>query len=269
MSNELEVTGPPTPKRRHSEIMVDYDQHVLAMDASMKLDEQNRTPSNQLLLSMAALLKETNETLKETNSTLKATKEKVDDLAPIPMKVTILENEVKNLKDSITKLEFSQVANSVICRNLPMHPNAKNKAFEHYLQTETMVNDLLLAAQVRDVVKVVEANRFTTPKRLLGLPETEKPKGPPPVKITFGDKRQVNALFSGLKNLKDTELKNVSINREIPSSLRDRSKLLEKLGSELRKEHEKSRTKIVPKGADLALFIRKNGETKWSIVEED
>ena len=268
MSNDPSL-HPPTPKRRHSEIMNDYDAHVLSMEASMRLDEQNKTPSNQLLLSMAALLKTTNEMLKETNETLKETKDKVIDLAPIPTKVSVLENEVKSLKEAVTKLEFSQVANTVICRNLPLHPDARNKPFEHYLQTEIVVSDLLLAAQVRDAVKVVEATRFTTPKRFLNLETSDKPKGPNPVKITFSDKRQVSMLFSSLKNLKNTQLKDVNISREIPPSLRERNKVLEKIGYALRKQHERSRTKIVPKGADLALFLKKHDETKWSLVEED
>ena len=187
-TSTLTVPNEPPPKRRHSEIMHDYDAHVITMETSMRLDDQNKTPSNQLLLSMAALLKETNE--------------KVIQIAPITERVNALENEVKSLKESIIKLEFSQVANSVICRNLPLHPDAKNKRSEHYLQTEVMVNDLLLATQVKDQVKVVETIRFAASSKVVLAGRA--PKGPLPVKITFGDKRQVNILFSGLKNLMDT-----------------------------------------------------------------
>ena len=99
--------------------------------------------------------------------------------------------------------------------------------------------------------------------------ETENsPKGPQTVKLTLADKRQVTTLFKHLKNLKNTPFSKVGVEKEVPASLRGRKNELKKIAKEYR-TNENCDYRIIPKGADLALLIKKPNEKKFSLVDVD
>ena len=68
-----------------------------------------------------------------------------------------------------------------------------------------------------------------------------------------------------MKNLKGSDYANVSINREVPSSLLEKSFVLEKLAFELRKNG--SKTRVVQTGTDLILREKAKGSPNWVTVE--
>ena len=82
------------------------------------------------------------------------TKDVKDNQSDLKLKVKKLEtdseatiSEVKNIKQSVVKLEFENVSNSVIIRNLAMHPNAINRSekFEESFEIVSNFFSILLS----------------------------------------------------------------------------------------------------------------------------
>ena len=257
MTNDSPDLAENPAKRKHHEMMQDYEQSLANMAECMKGRDED--PKEALLFGMAKILKINTEKLLLLDEIK---------ILPLKQKVDAIQDDVKQLKEQVIKLELAKVANSVIIHNLPRHLDAKDKEFENFNQTEYMANELLSAAKVKGSLKIIEATRFL-PSKTTESNEAETAKDrPTSVKVTFGDKRQVVTFFSKLNNLKNTPFCKVSVEREIPASLRDRQKEL-KTAAESYRKIDKCKYKILPKGADLVLWVKKPNEKKYSIVDVD
>ena len=246
-------------KRKREEVMQDYEASLAKVTESLeaKKGKKDDEPMKSMLLGMAKLIKMNFEKLETLN-----------EIPTLNQKVEKVQDEVKELREKVVRLEFAQVANSVLIHNLPRHFDSKDSEFEHFSKTEYMVTELLSAAKIKGIVKIIEAIRFL-PSKNENINETETTKDrPTTVKLTLGDKRQVSTLFSHLKNLKNTPFCKVSVEREIPASLTGRKKEL-KTAAEAYRTNDNCKYKIIPKGTDLALLVKKPNEKKYSVVDID
>ena len=220
----------------------DYDANMAAFKGTVGDDSD---PRDKLMLSMAGMLRENNQ--------------KLSMVSYLTKKVGELQREIKRLNETVTKLEFEMTSSSVLLRKLPRHPYSLSQHNENFTQTEKMVLDFLEAAKINGQVRVVKAIRFRPSKN----PLLSKKGGATPIKVTLGDKRQVSTLFSNLSNLQNTTFKSVSVQREIPSSLRTKNETLEKKGHDLRKKNDGTKTRIVQRGADLVLLYKSKDANKF------
>lgn len=250
MSTDRVSSPSPYPGKRvatEPASLTDYDADMADFKGSVG---ETIEPRDKLLLSMAGMLRENNQ--------------KLTMVSYLTKKVGELQREVKRLNETVIKLEFEMAASSVLLRKMPRHPDSVNNQNESFIQTEKMVSDFLEAAKIKDQIRVVSAIRFKPSKD----PKLNKKGGTTPIKVTFSDKRQVLSLFTSLSNLQTTIFKNVSVQKEVPSSLRTKNEFLEKKSYELRKNND-AKCRIDQKGADLALFYKLPNDKNWREWKDD
>ena len=178
---------------------------------------------------------------------------KTEVLGPLVEEFNGLNDEVQALKATVIKIETEMVSSSIIIRGLAYHKDVKDDERENFPQTEQLVASLFEAAKAD--VNIIDVQRFKKGKSnaKTGL-----------VKVKLANKRQVFDLFGKVPNLKASDYARVSISREVPSSLLEKSFELEKLAYELRKAG--SKTRIIQTGTDLILKEKAKGKMTWETV---
>ena len=188
------------------------------------------------------------------------TKDVKDNQSDLKLKVKKLEtdseatiSEVKNIKQSVVKLEFENVSNSAIIRNLAMHPNAINRS-EKFEESFEIVSNFLKAMKIDNEICLIEASRFSPSK---------KPGNSniPPIKATFRNKSDTVTLFKSLNKLQGTNFSAVNVAKVIPDSLMKKNQILEKAAYQIRQAEKGAKTKVFTKNFDLVLMKKSVGDT--------
>ena len=165
-------------------------------------------------------------------------------------KIESLETEVCQLKNQITNLEYENCRNKVRVSGLKVHENAKNNTEKSY-ETKQVVENLLTTMGCHK-------NIFSDVSR---IPKGANPKNtkPPSVMISFFNKGDKKEFYEKLANLKDNTKYKIQVHQEFPRSLKSRLQELQKL--EFEKRNLGFKTSIRFQESNLALFIKKKGQT--------
>ena len=215
------------------------------MDSILKKQKENKKITNEDLLSV---LLDQRAKLDELTAKLEEKTKKIEQLEVINQK----------LETRLTKLECEGVKNNIILKDIPVKTTNK-EGKESATETRTIVEQVLKSLEVQ-VEGCYEAIRFS---------KSVNPEKPAPILVKFwtaeGKRLFYQQLGKKKPKTKSDIVKSLKVNDQVPESLTDSFKELNKQAYEFRKSNVGAKTsvRLSWKEGKFILLAKKATETKF------
>lgn len=237
---KLSPVASPTIRRRDP-----LDDELAELDR--KIDANENIEVIDFMKTIFKMNKEIRENQRLSTSSFSRLDKKTDEI----------DQEVKELKLNVIKLENEVSGNCLILRGVKLHPNASNRA-ETFDETKALVDDFLKIISVYDQVAITDVVRFG---------KSKDPKKTPIIKIRFLNKHCLQSVFSNLKNLQKSKYSEIRVSREVPQSLLEKANALELEAYLMRQKDKKIKTKVIQKDFDMQLMKKGPDDETFKKVE--
>ena len=204
---------------------------------------------------LCSILPKVLESLANTNELNKQVGQLKKENIELKKEHTELKKDHTELRKEVLNQQIRLSAKSVIIRNLPQIKPGRESQFELKNQFENVLREV----EISQSVMVTDIFRLKSNPGSVGKSEFL------PTKVEFSSKFQKGLFMASLKHLKN--YKNIQVSSDTPKLLIEQSRELEKKAYELRKAEAKTRTRVMLKGQNLALYAKREGEHHFQEVE--
>ena len=195
------------------------------------------------------LILDVRDSIKKSNT---AAVEALNEVKNLKLEVKSLKEKLKECDERCKKLEIASRSNNILIKGIPLHPQTGQN--ETPSQTAEMVQNFLQKLKVDPGFTWTQASRFKVNETAQNRQASQGKQYTPVVKLVLPNSSAKQHIFSKIaRRDKDAALKAIRISNDYPDFLLGKLKDLEKEAFLARQADKSLRTRIVLKGADLAL----------------